>query len=158
MRIYYDINARNIVIEGSERFFGSGSLEAVADGLTDIFVRYKESIAKEIQVPFSEIQKQDGSPAGATQSEVLNYLNDEFIKGIVKGTASFSLLQTSKVVSDSRVKIGDFISITPQGTTLNENVWTETITTDGQFTVRRKVQDVIIGLTSGLSFGWFRIQ
>jgi hypothetical protein len=156
MRIYYDINARNIVIEGSERFFGSSSLEAVADG-NDVFVRYKEATAKEIQVPFTEIKKENNTSAGATVTEVLDYLNNEFSKGIVKGTASFGLLQDSKVVTDSRVKIGDVISVSPTSTSLNDVLWTEPVTTNGQFTVRRRLIDLLGNLTNNLTFGWFRI-
>lgn len=156
MRIFYDVTARNIDIVGSGRFFSSGSLEAIASG-NNVIVQYKDSGVQELNDHFSVVQKQDNSQAGTTVTEVVDYLNNEFNKGIIKGVASFSLLSLTKVVTDSRVKVGDVISITPQGSTLNESVWSETVTTDGQFTVRRKVIDILSGLTSGLSFGWFRI-
>lgn len=156
MKIFYDLNARNINIFGSGRFFSSGSLEAVASG-NNVIVQYKDSGIQELNDHFSVVQKQDNSQAGENVTEVVDYLNNEFNKGIVKGTASFSLLTVTKVVTDSRVRIGDVISVSPTSTSLNDVLWTEPVTTNGQFTVRRRIIDLLGNLTNNLSFGWFRI-
>lgn len=154
MRIFYDNLARNIDIEGLGRYFSSGSLEAIADGSIDVFVRYKDSTTREIQVPFTEIQQENGTSAGATQSQVLDYLNEEFSKGIILGQASFSLLSTTKTVLDSRVRPNNKIMVQPLGS-INEILGVTV--TNGSFTVTRSAVAVLAGLTSNLTFDWVRL-
>jgi hypothetical protein len=115
MRIYYDLLAQNVNFEGLGRFFASGSLEAIADG-DNVFARYKGGDIKEIYENFTAIQKQDGSPAGATATDVVNYLNNEFsqvisgVGGVTETTASIQTKRPLKtVVGQSLEGIGNIL-------------------------------------------------
>lgn len=153
MRIFYDLTARNIDFEGLGRYFSSGSMEAISDG-NNVIAQYKDSNVKEIYEHFSNIQKEDGSPAGANVTEVVDYLNEEFSKGIILGQSSFSLLSVSKTVTDSRIRPNNKIMVQPIGT-INEILGVTVA--NGSFTVTRTVVGVLAGLTNNLTFDWVRL-
>lgn len=155
MKVYFDNQTNNIIIEGLTRFFPSGSLVAVADG-NNVYINYINNPILEVYDNYANFLKSDGSPAGASASSVVTYLNNEFAKGRITGSGVFSGLATSMTVTDSRVKAGDKIIPAPQTTALNEIVFAEPAT-DGSVVIRRVIINVLGALTSNLNVNWFRI-
>ena len=84
MRIYYDSLTGNVVLGTTTRLFATGSLEAVAFR-GRVAIAYKQTNFREVLTPFDRVQRQDGTAAGATLTEVLNYLNSEFNKTLPRG-------------------------------------------------------------------------
>lgn len=153
MKIYYDTQTRNVTIENINRFFASGSLIATADG-SNVAIKYVNTDRLEIYDVYTLFKQENGTSAGATVGDVVNYLNGEFNKGIIMGQSSFSGLGTTRTVTDSRIKPSDKIVITPIGT-INE-VLGVTVT-NGAFTVTRSVVATLVGLTNNLTFDWVRM-
>lgn len=153
MKIGYDNNTRNVLIENFNRLFASGSL--IASNVGDfVGIKYVDTDRFEIYDVYTNIQKLDGSSAGETASDVVTYLNGEFNRGIIMGQSSFTGLGLTKTVSDSRIKAGDKIVITPLGT-INEVFGITVI--NGSFTVTRSVVATLVGLTNNLAFDWVRM-
>lgn len=79
MRIYYDETRKNIVLGEVTRLFASGSLMAWVDR-GRVAVVYVANNFRELFIKHDKIFKEDGSPAGSTLQEVIDYLNQEFNK------------------------------------------------------------------------------
>lgn len=79
MKIYYDNISKNIVLGDNTRLFAVGSLLA-EEFRGRVSVIYKNTNFRELYVKFEKVQKEDGSPAGTTLQEVIDYLNFEFNK------------------------------------------------------------------------------
>lgn len=78
-KVYYDSDRKNVVVGPNTRLFAAGSLIAQADrGRVSIY--YRATNYREVYLPFARFAKQDGSPAGASLSAVIDYLNAEFNK------------------------------------------------------------------------------
>ena len=78
-KVYYDSDRKNVVVGPNTRLFAAGSLIAQADrGKVSIY--YRATNYREVYLPFARFAKQDGSPAGASLSAVIDYLNTEFNK------------------------------------------------------------------------------
>lgn len=80
MRVFYDSLKDNIIFEGFDRYFSLGSLIAIGDG-NNIDVKYTDTNISEFYILYSDILKEDGTNAGETVQEVVDYLNEEFNKG-----------------------------------------------------------------------------
>jgi hypothetical protein len=135
MKIYYDILAQNVSFEAFGRYFGNGSLEAVAEG-NNVFARYRGTTLKEFYEHFSLIQKQDGSPAGTNATEVVAYLNNEFNQvislGIAETTATIQTKRPLKTVNNTSLEGVGNITIPSPKPSLNlvksdANTITETV-------------------------------
>ena len=79
MRIYYDNTRKNIVLGMTTRLFATGSLVAQADR-GRVAVVYLANNFRELFIKHDKVLREDGSPAGATLQEVLDYLNAEFVR------------------------------------------------------------------------------
>jgi len=155
MKVFYDSETNNIIIEGLNRFFPSSSLIATGTS-TNVGINYLNSSVLEVFDNFANFQKADGSPADANVGAVVDYLNAEFEKGRITGSGAFSGLTTTRTVSDARIKAGDKIIVSPQSATLNEIIFVSSVT-DGSFVVTRVIINALGVLTSALNFNWFRI-
>lgn len=80
MRVFYDSLKDNIIFEGFDRYFSLGSLIAIGEG-NNIDVKYTDTNISEFYILYSDILKEDGTTAGETVQEVVDYLNEEFNKG-----------------------------------------------------------------------------
>lgn len=79
MRIYFDELTNTILLEGLSRYKSGGALEAaIVDN--NISVRYTHTRKWLINLPHTEIFKEDGSLAGTDNVSTVNYLNTEFNK------------------------------------------------------------------------------
>lgn len=79
MRIYYDDTRKNIVLGTTSRLFASGSLVAQADR-GRIAVIYRANNFRELYIRHTQVLREDGTPVGGTLTDVIDYLNGEFIK------------------------------------------------------------------------------
>jgi hypothetical protein len=158
MKTGYDNNTRNVLIENFNRLFASGSL--IASNFGDLVgIKYLDTDRFEIYDIYdiyTNIQKLDGSTAGANVGAVVDYLNAEFAKGRITGSGEFSGLTSTRTISDARIKAGDKIIVSPQSATLNEIIFVSAVS-DGNFIVTRVIINALGVLTSALNFNWFRI-
>lgn len=152
MKVFYDDISNNVVIETLDRYFGTNAL--VAENLNGkVLIKNTMSNFNEVFDVYTNFQKEDGAPSGANITDTIAYLNTEFQKTNLKGTASFSLLSTTVTINNPRIKLGDMFVFTILGTSANELLLTQSVT-DGVLIVKRSVISVVTGLTSGLNFSW----
>jgi hypothetical protein len=154
MKIYYDIDTLNIIIEGVSRYFANGTLEAL-EGDGKIYIRNKTTQINELYLGRASMQKEDGSPIGADNNTALAYLNEEFNKGMTAGTATFALLGTAATVNDPKVKGNSKVMVSPQAPVVNEIIFV-TAVSDGSFTVNRIPINTALGLTTDLPFNYIK--
>lgn len=155
MKVYYDNNKENIVINGVGRYFANGSLEAINDnGL--ITIRDTTFFRNEIHLDYTVFLKENGDAAGGNINDVIDYLNTEFNKkNGVSGDDSFDTSSPTKVVTNNNIREGDTIVLN-FNTSLNEFVYVSNVA-NNSFTVSRLVSIALTGLTSNLPFRWRRI-
>lgn len=79
MRIYFDQLTNTILLEGLSRYKSGGALEAaiVSDNVS---VRYTNTKKWLVNLPYTEIFKENGNLAGTDNVSTVNYLNTEFNK------------------------------------------------------------------------------
>lgn len=82
MKIYFDSETINIVIEGIGRFLANGSLIAVADG-DNISVSYRDTQSMQLYMHYSEFKDEADVSYGIDASTVVNALNEEFDKNMI---------------------------------------------------------------------------
>lgn len=157
MKIYYDSNTENIVIENDERLFSKSSLEAVADG-NNIAISYKNTNVNNLFISYLDIEDEDGNTVAGTVQDVVDYLNSEFNKdGVIEGVGNFTLLQNVVTIVDNRLTDGDVIFINPTVNVVNE-FYFSTIVNNNSFTVNRFIINNLGSLTSGLPFRWRKLR
>lgn len=157
MRIYFDEQTENIIIENDERLFPIGSLIAEAQG-QDVSIRYNDVNFNNIFINFSEIQKQDGSPAGGTVTDVVNYLNGEFDKGgAIEGDETFNALDLTINVTDNRLRTGDVIYVAPTINVVNEFTFA-TVVVNNSFTIIRNTINQVTGATPNMPVKWKKLR
>lgn len=155
MRVYYDTEALNIVVDDIGRYFPSGSL--IAENVAGkVNIKNKNTNVNELYTEFDNIVKVDDTPAGANINETLEYLNNEFAKGMITGQDSFTGGAATITVSNARILSGDRIMVFPQGAVLNEVIFVSSVS-DGSFVVSRTIVNALGVLTSGLIFNWIRL-
>lgn len=148
MKIYHDRQRENIVIEGVDRYFSNGTLEAILeDG--KISVRIKDTGINQVHLNYTQIQKVDGSPSGVDNADAITYLNNEFDKSRAQGQGNFTALLPTEVVVHDRIAADDVIAITPIVETVTNEVLVVTNVVDGGFTAARNVAS-----TNGMGFRW----
>lgn len=152
-KVFYDSATRNVIIENVSRYFSSGSLLATNVG-DYVAIKYLTTDKLEVYDLFGNFLKENGTSAGANVTQVVDYLNGEFNKGLIDQASSFTGLSTTKTITDARIKAGDTILLQGIGT-LNETLGYTA--SNGSFTVTRTVISVVIGLTNNLAFKWVRI-
>ena len=155
MKIYYDTNSDNVLIENLGRYFPNGTLEAIEE-FGKISIRNKNTGKNELHVLFSEIQKIDGSVSGTDNASCVIYLNNEFQNGKMSGSGAFSLLLDTVTITNSRIKSTDKIIVSPQGALLNDILYVSSVL-NGSFVVSRKALVTASALTSGLAFNYIRL-
>lgn len=154
MKIYFDKESLNVLLEGDDRLFPSGSL--LAEDLNgNVVVKYKNTNVNNLYMPYTSIENQDGIPAGATLQEVIDYLNIEFNKGLSGGDGSFGLFQDEVTINNTNIFQGDIIMVMPVSITINEIVFIKTVF-DGGFTVGRIIINALGTLTNNLPFNWLK--
>lgn len=154
MKIYFDKESLNVLLEGDDRLFPSGSL--LAEELNgNVVVKYKNTNVNNLYISHTSIETQYGSPAGTTLQEVIDYLNVEFNKGLSGGDGSFGLLQDEVTINNTNIFQGDIIMVMPVSITINEIVFIKTVF-DGGFTVGRMIINALGTLTNNLPFNWIK--
>jgi molybdopterin converting factor small subunit len=157
MKVYFDEDKGNVVIEGLSRFFNSNSLEAIQVG-SKVGIRYVGTDIYQVFNEHSNYKDKDGNPTGATASDTAQYMNNEFAKGEeVEGDSSFTNVSPTVAVTDNRLSDGDIIYIVPTVNVINE-IYFPTIVQNNSFTVNRIVINAVNGLTVNLPFRWKKLR
>lgn len=150
MKIYYDRDRDNVIIETLNRYFPNSSLEAFELD-SKIIVRNINTNSNEIYISHTEVMDKDGNNISGSITDVINYLNTEFAKGMASGTGSFSGFNTTITIVDDRIKNTDIIVVTPLVTGLINDVLAVVNVVNGGFTVTRLLVGVGT-LTNNLGF------
>lgn len=79
MRIYFDELTNTVLLENLSRYKSGGALEAAIVS-NNVSVRYTHTKKWLINLPYTEIFKEDGSLAGTDNITTIDYLNLEFNK------------------------------------------------------------------------------
>jgi hypothetical protein len=154
MKVYYDTDTMNIILQGVSRYFANGTLEAIEEG-GKVAIRNKATLINELYLDRTGMEKEDGSPIGADNTIAINYLNEEFNKGMSTGVATFALLGTTATVNDPKVKGNNKVMVSAQAPVVNEIIFV-TAVSDGSFTVNRIPINTALGLTTDLPFNYIK--
>lgn len=149
--VYYYDQSNSIIIERLDRYPAqslyatySGDMVTIKDTITGI---------NELTDHYERLRKKGGDQWATSAANTVDSLNAQFEKGMYFGDGVFTGVNLTVVVLNGRIKRGDRILINPRGSSVSEVLYVdESEIIDGQFTLRRKVLNSLLSLTSGLAF------
>lgn len=154
MKVYYDKDKMNILIEGYGRYFANNSL--IAENLNGkVLIRYVNTDINEFYLDYTDFQKENGTQAGNNVTEVVDYLNKEFGRGMKARNANFNGFNDTVTVLDEDVTSVDVIVFSPVSVSINERLILND-TFNGGFTVKRVKIDVLQPFTENLAFNYIK--